>query len=451
YVVKNIGNINLANINVADDKCLNITCPKNALAAEDSMICNCTIYISQTTTNIASVSTKSYDKTTSKSDFAYVKVIHPNLSIGTTPNTTQIYYGENLTYYYNITNKGDVHLTNINVSDNKCSNVACPKTTLDVNESVVCNCTTTSSICGNLINIANVTVKDSLNVPITATSNAGVFVACPNISISKTANPTSLPAGGGNVTCYYNVTNTGNLNLTNINVSDDKCSNVSCPNVTLASSQNMICNCTALIYRTTTNIASVTALTSFNITVFANTSLTVNVVVPASQDSSSSSSASSGGGTPQNQTANITQNISQENVSEGNGKTGQRISGGASENVTNISKEREGCVNCGAYYQSWLKDGLIETKKKEDAGKAERENAISPNGKSENISLPLQKGENATNISSKPSLPYSDKTEHDRLDKGALWWLWLIPLILLLLLLYLLLIKKKILLDHYVL
>jgi len=46
---------------------------------------------------------------------------------------------------------------------------------------------------------------------------------------------------------------------------------------------------------------------------------------------------------------------------------------------------------------------------------------------------------------------YQDKIKHGQSDKGALWWLWLIPLTLLLLLLYLLLRKRKVLLDPCVL
>ncbi len=227
-------------------------------------------------------------------------------------------------------------------------------------------------------------------------------------------------------------------------MSDNKCSNVSCPNTTLASGQNMTCNCTALIYQTTTNIANITASTSFNTTVSANASLTTNVIV---QDTSSGSPSPLS--TPQTQTTNIIQNISQENISGGKGKGRQNLSEGLHENVTNITKEKEECVNCGKYYPSWLKDGLIETNKKEEGEKGE--NATSPNGKSENISLSLQKGENATNISSKPSTLYQDKTKHGRSDKGALWWLWIIPLILLILSLYLLLRKRNVLLDSYVL
>ena len=606
YNVTNTGNVNLTNISVSDDKCAVVNCPKDNLAVNESMTCNCTTTLTQcgNVTNIAEViAYDNQNNTVTANGNATVKVIcNADITLNTTANATRINAGERVTYYYNITNTGNLKLTNIVVSDAQCSNVACPKSTLAANESMKCNCSTiinqttintvnVSAVLpdGNIINandteyvvvsnvtgsntssdsnitnsnvtysnitnsnienstadnsnisgsgisdssihnstVSNSTVNNSTIVnsliPGGATiisseinnnivsngtlifaspylccnesssgcginnitvnngkiyingnilsSNVSVNIndlenicfltcgtSCPTkfakISIKKTSGVNNIVAGTS-VIYYYNITNTGYISVSGINISDDKCSHVICPDTTLASGQNMLCNCTALIYRTTINIANVTALISFDTTVFANASTLVNVVQtsssePYSSSYSSSSPQSSGGATP-NQTANTTQNISQENISEGREKDGQKLSESA-ENVTNITKEKEECVNCGKYYPSWLKEGLIETDKKEQNGKGENE--TSPNGKSENISLSLQKGENATNISSRLSLPYSDKTnktKHGQSDKGALWWLWLIPTVLLLLLLYLLLRKRNILLDPYVL
>ena len=606
YNVTNTGNVNLTNISVSDDKCAVVNCPKDNLAVNESMTCNCTTTLTQcgNVTNIAEViAYDNQNNTVTANGNATVKVIcNADITLNTTANATRINAGERVTYYYNITNTGNLKLTNIVVSDAQCSNVACPKSTLAANESMKCNCSTiinqttintvnVSAVLpdGNIINandteyvvvsnvtgsntssdsnitnsnvtysnitnsnienstadnsnisgsgisdssihnstVSNSTVNNSTIVnsliPGGATiisseinnnivsngtlifaspylccnesssgcginnitvnngkiyingnilsSNVSVNIndlenicfltcgtSCPTkfakISIKKTSGVNNIVAGTS-VIYYYNITNTGYISVSGINISDDKCSHVICPDTTLASGQNMLCNCTALIYRTTINIANVTAVISFDTTVFANASTLVNVVQtsssePYSSSYSSSSPQSSGGATP-NQTANTTQNISQENISEGREKDGQKLSESA-ENVTNITKEKEECVNCGKYYPSWLKEGLIETDKKEQNGKGENE--TSPNGKSENISLSLQKGENATNISSRLSLPYSDKTnktKHGQSDKGALWWLWLIPTVLLLLLLYLLLRKRNILLDPYVL
>ena len=52
-------------------------------------------------------------------------------------------------------------------------------------------------------------------------------IACqPGIQVDKTADPTELPAGGGPVTYSYAVSNVGNVALSGVVVSDDKCSPV---------------------------------------------------------------------------------------------------------------------------------------------------------------------------------------------------------------------------------
>ena len=52
-------------------------------------------------------------------------------------------------------------------------------------------------------------------------------IACrPGIQVDKSADTDSLPAGGGDVTYSYDVTNVGNVALSNVSVSDDKCSPV---------------------------------------------------------------------------------------------------------------------------------------------------------------------------------------------------------------------------------
>ena len=52
-------------------------------------------------------------------------------------------------------------------------------------------------------------------------------IACrPGIQVDKSADATQLPAGGGDVTYSYEVTNVGNVALSGVVVSDDKCSPV---------------------------------------------------------------------------------------------------------------------------------------------------------------------------------------------------------------------------------
>ncbi|MDI6730382.1 MAG: transglutaminase domain-containing protein, partial [Candidatus Altarchaeum sp.] len=131
------------------------------------------------------------------------------------------------------------------------------------------------------INTANVTAWSPQKQMVSATVNVTVNVtsAQPNITITKTASNYSLPTGGGNVIYYYNVTNTGNVPLYNVNVSDNKCNNVICPNTTLAVDQSMKCNCSTQITQTTINTANVTAWSPQKQMVSATANATVNVTL----------------------------------------------------------------------------------------------------------------------------------------------------------------------------
>ena len=90
-------------------------------------------------------------------------------------------------------------------------------------------------------------------------------IACrPGIQVHKSADPTELPAGGGAVDYSYAVTNVGNVALSNVVVSDDKCSPVtfvdgdSNHNSKLDLAETWNFTCTADLTKTTTNTATAT-------------------------------------------------------------------------------------------------------------------------------------------------------------------------------------------------
>ena len=96
-----------------------------------------------------------------------------------------------------------------------------------------------------------------------------VIPKVPSISIDKTVDPTNLPAGGGDVTYTYVVTNTGDLDLHDIAVVDDNGTpadtsddfTVTCPESALAVGEHMTCTADVSgTTETTTNIATVDAI-----------------------------------------------------------------------------------------------------------------------------------------------------------------------------------------------
>lgn len=88
-------------------------------------------------------------------------------------------------------------------------------------------------------------------------------IACrPGIKVEKSADPTELPAGGGTVGYAYAVTNVGNVALSGVVVSDDKCSPVTFVDgdtdhdSKLDLSETWHFTCSADLTETTTNVAT---------------------------------------------------------------------------------------------------------------------------------------------------------------------------------------------------
>lgn len=107
----------------------------------------------------------------------------------------------------------------------------------------------------------------------------------PAINVVKTANVSNLPYGGGNVTYGYTVTNPGNVTLSNVTLTDNKCSNVnrnggdSNGNNQLETNESWVYSCSTNITQTTTNIATASGKYG-NATVTDTDSRTVTVDQP---------------------------------------------------------------------------------------------------------------------------------------------------------------------------
>jgi uncharacterized repeat protein (TIGR01451 family) len=220
----------------------------------------------------------------------------PNIHVEKTASTATLPAGGgSVTYTYVVTNTGNVPLTDVAVSDNKCSPVTYSSgdtnddDILDQDESWTFNCTTT--ITETTTNTGVATGHDG-ETKVTDDDDATVTVEQPvlaaAIHIEKTVLPLTLPAGGGDVTYTYVVSNTGDLPLTNVAVTDDNGTpgttsddfGVDCPKTTLAVDESM--TCTAAVTgtdTTTTNIATASG-TAGETTVSDTDDATVTVAAP---------------------------------------------------------------------------------------------------------------------------------------------------------------------------
>jgi len=139
------------------------------------------------------------------------------------PNVDQ---GEIVTWTYEVTNSGNVTISDIAVTDD-IEGPVCTIDSLAAGQSETCTLTG-AAVAGQYTNIGSVTGTDPSGARLTDTDPANYFAAGPSIDVEKSTNgqdadvaPGPSIAVGETVTWTYDVTNTGNVALTAVTVSDN--------------------------------------------------------------------------------------------------------------------------------------------------------------------------------------------------------------------------------------
>ena len=152
-----------------------------------------------------------------------------------------------------MTNLGNVTLNSVGVTDAMpgLSAVTCPTTTLApaADETCTASYTTTQADvdAGGITNTGIAMGTPEVGPTVTSTSTLTVAATqTPSIGIVKSADVASFSAPGVPITYSYVVTNTGNLTLTSVGVSDPMAglSPVSCPDASLAPGADETCTAT---------------------------------------------------------------------------------------------------------------------------------------------------------------------------------------------------------------
>ena len=274
-VVTNTGNVTLANITVAIPGLSFVCSPITSLAPGASVTCASSPYAltqndldAESVSKIAEASTTftyydvTKDENISDSDSATSYIF----SSDTTPSLTltktgilnnsvvspssQTNVGDTITYTFTVINNGTIDLVNVEVTDLLIdnSNISCDGTNSHIIASLVTNqtktCTATYVITqaeidiGSLTNTASVESGSATDIASVTTT----FVQEPSMTIDKSGvldnsviSPSTETNAGDYITYQYVVTNTGNVTLSNITVTDDKIQNASslkCPRIT---------------------------------------------------------------------------------------------------------------------------------------------------------------------------------------------------------------------------
>jgi len=165
------------------------------------------------------------------------------------PPGPSISTGSPVSWQYQVTNTGEVVLTNVTVTDDRGVAVFCPKTTLQPGESMTCTGNGVAQAC-QYSNVGTVTAKTPGGLTVSDDDPSHYFgTTQAGISITKRTNgqDANTPPGpqvevGSNVSWTYVVTNTGDVTLTGVAVTDDQGVTVACPKTSLAAGESMTCS-----------------------------------------------------------------------------------------------------------------------------------------------------------------------------------------------------------------
>ncbi|XOF34201.1 MAG: hypothetical protein ACL93V_02580 [Candidatus Electrothrix sp. YB6] len=257
YIVTNIGNVTLNNVAVTDNLEGIISCPDTVLAAGDSMTCTASgIAAVGQYANIGTVTGEHEGNEVTDKDpshyngtpsFTPAPAIDIEKSINgadaDTGSGLTLLVGQPVTWAFDVENTGNVLLENILLNDDILGQITCPQATLRVGESMTCTATglaeagqheNNGCIDGDYVardaegnETDRTTVKDC--------DPSHYFGADPELDIEKhtqgfDADTETGPfiEVGDPVFWLYSVTNTGNVPLENIAVTDDKGVAVDC-------------------------------------------------------------------------------------------------------------------------------------------------------------------------------------------------------------------------------
>ncbi len=221
YLVKNVGNVIVSGISVTDDQGVSVTCPKSVLEIGEEMTCSGTGVATAGWYRNLGTASGSFEQTpVIAQDSSTYYGSAPAVTIEKTTNGSDnptIPVGSPVVWTYLVTNTGNVDIDTVVVIDDQGVSVSCPKTSLLIGEVMQCTASGTSTP-GTYSNIGTVTAN-YLGRAVTASDGSSYFGSAPAIDVQKTPD-TQVVVQGQSASFTITVTNTGNIPLANVVVTD---------------------------------------------------------------------------------------------------------------------------------------------------------------------------------------------------------------------------------------
>ncbi len=259
FIVTNTGNTTLTGLAITDPKVGATTCSITTLAPGQVATCTGSYTLTQADVDAGHVAnsasatatppsglTKPTASDTTDTTLVRTPVITLDKQAGIPSGTT---VGSTIAYTFVVTNSGNVTLTTVGVTDTKVGAISCPTATLAPGASTTCTKTYTLTQAdvdsGHVANTATATGTPPAGAAVTSTDSTDTgIVAAPAITLDKQAAAPSGNTAGSTIAYSFVVTNTGNVTLHGVAVTDAKVTPVNCPVTTLAPGVTTTCTAT---------------------------------------------------------------------------------------------------------------------------------------------------------------------------------------------------------------
>lgn len=261
FFVANVGNVTLTKVTVTDTSVSTVSCPRNTLAVGESMTCIGTYIVTQAdidTGSFLNTAIADSEESDPVEDEVTVNLPHnPHLSLAKT-GTLDITLvdpddradaGDQVGYTLTATNDGNQTLTNVEIWDQKLDVLSClptPPAALAPGESMVCTGTYTLTQADiDLGRVGNIGEAGSDQTEDITAPRSLPLSKFPQLTLVKSAAPTTFSIVGETINYVFQVTNTGNVTLYNIVVTDDLTTNEVCPDTSSGLAPGVSITCTA--------------------------------------------------------------------------------------------------------------------------------------------------------------------------------------------------------------
>ena len=253
FLVTNTGNVPLASVAVSDLRVGTVTCPSGTLAVGASRTCTAAPYVlTQTDVDNGSVNntatatgtpvTAGLPTVTAQSSLSTPVAQTPGLSLTKTADTPTdanasglVDAGDTVGYTFAVTNNGNATLTGLTILDPQVGAITCVATTLAPGASTTCaadaryTITTGDQGAGQVVNTARARGTTQTGIVVQsnqATTTTLVATPAPALTIDKRVqtitdtNASGITDAGDTILFGFTVSNTGNVPLSSLAISD---------------------------------------------------------------------------------------------------------------------------------------------------------------------------------------------------------------------------------------